>query len=106
MADKLVRLDVSRFSKTDVQKIEALGDKLKLMRRWFRCERQQAAGLDRFAIYSGDRGPTRYASYHVVRNADGSYALLDPRAGRTLATARTIDAVIDALPDDFYYSRA
>ena len=105
MADKLVRLDVSRFSKTDVGKVQALGDKLKLMRRWFRCERRQATGVDRFALYSGDRGPTRYAHYDLTRNADGSYSLVDPRAARTLASARTIDVVIDALPDDFYYSR-
>jgi hypothetical protein len=105
MADKLVRLDVSRFSKADVGKVQALGDKLRLMRRWFRCERRHEAGVDRFALYSGDRGPARYAHYELVRNADGSYALLDPRARRAIATARTIDAAIDALPEDFYYSR-
>jgi hypothetical protein len=104
MTDNLVRFDVSRFSKSDVHKVQALGDKLKLMRRWFRCERQQASGHDRFVVYSGDRGPTQYAVYHIVRNADGGYALLDPKSSRTLASARTVDVVIDALPNDFYYS--
>ena len=104
MADKLVRLDVSRFSKSDVHKVQALGDKLKLMRRWFRCERRQESGHDCFVVYSGDRGPTPYSLYHIVRNADGSYNLVDPKRAKTLASARTIDVVIDALPNDFYYS--
>jgi hypothetical protein len=105
MTDNLVRLDVSRFSKSDVSKVQALGDKLKLMRRWYRCERQQGSGHDRFVVYSGDRGPTPYSVFHIVRNPDGSYALFDPKADKTLVSARTIDAVIDALPNDFYYSR-
>ncbi len=103
MADNLLRLDLSRFTSRDVDKIDRLGDKMRLLHRWFRRERLDDAGGEAFAIYSGDRGKRRYASYRIVRHADGAYGLLDGDRGTALADGRTIDEVIDALPSDFYY---
>ncbi len=103
MADNLVRLDLSRFTARDIRKIGRLGDKMRLLHRWFRGERITVGDGDGFAIYSGDRGPRRYASYRIVRFADGAYGLLDGVSGEPLATGRTVDAVMDAIPDDFYY---
>ncbi len=57
MADNLVRLDLSRFSARDARKIDELGDKMRLLHRWFRCERASEPGGEAFAVYSGDRGP-------------------------------------------------
>ena len=37
--DNLVRLDLSPFSRADLDKIEALGKKLRLLYRWSRSER-------------------------------------------------------------------
>lgn len=104
MAGRLVPLDLSRLTPADLAKIEALGGKLRLMHRWFRCERGRGADGDRVILYSGDRGPARYAAYAITRGKDGSYVLSDPRRGRTLATERTIDAALRALPADFYHA--
>ncbi len=103
MADNLVRLDLSRFTARDVRKIGELGDKMRLLHRWFRCERLDGSDGEAFAIYSGDRGPRRYASYRIVRHEDGTYGLIEGDGDKPLADGRTIDEVIDALPGDFYY---
>ena len=103
MADNLVRLDLSRFTARDVRKIGELGDKMRLLHRWFRCERLGGSDGEAFAIYSGDRGPRRYASYRIVRHEDGTYGLIEGDGDKPLADGRTIDEVIDALPGDFYY---
>ena len=103
MADNLVRLDLSRFTARDLRKIHRLGDKMRLLHRWFRGDRITGRDGDGFAIYSGDRGPKPYASYRIVRFADGAYGLLDGISGDALATGRTVDAVMEAIPDDFYY---
>ena len=104
MTDNLVRLDLSRFTARDVGKIKALGDKMRLLHRWFRCERLDVASGAAMAIYSGDRGPRRYASYRITRGADGTYGLAAGDGERRLAVGRTIDEVIDAIPNDFYYT--
>ena len=54
--DNLVSLDLSPFSRADLGKIAKLGDKLRLLYRWFRSERVSEAGLDRYFLYSGSRG--------------------------------------------------
>ena len=105
MADNLLRLDLSRFSARDMRKIGELGDKMRLLHRWFRSERLDAPEGDAVAIYSGDRGPRRYASYRIVRRRDGAYALLNGDGAEILATGRTIDATIDAIPGDFYHTK-
>ncbi len=103
MADNLVRLDLSRFTARDIGKIDELGAKMRLLHRWFRSERLSDAAGESFAIYSGDRGPRRYSSYRIVRHQDGAYGLSEGDGGKPLATGRTIDEVIDAIPGDFYY---
>ncbi len=102
--DNLVRLDRSPFSKADLAKIRALGEKQKLLYRWFRCERITQPGLDQYKVYSGARGRTPYAAYRVERYSDGTYKLFNQRTDQTLAEERTLDAVLDKLPDDFFYS--
>lgn len=104
MSNNLVQLDFSAFSRSDLEKIEALGDKLRLLYRWFRFEHKSEPGRDRCFIYSGSRGRTPYASYRLERHRDGRYELLDNRGETSLATGRTLDEVIAAIPDDFYYS--
>ena len=103
MADNLVRLDLSHLTSRDLRKIDEIGDKMRLLHRWFRSHRVGATDGEAYAIYSGDRGPRRYASYRIVRRRDGVYGLLDGDGGTALAEGRTIDAIIDAIPDDFYY---
>ena len=106
MADNLIPLDLSRLTPADLAKVRALGDKLRLMHRWFRYEVSRGDdGGERVVLYSGDRGPTRYAAYAVGRGKDGRYVLSDSRRDRTLATARTIDAALEALPPDFFHAR-
>jgi len=102
--DNLVRLDRSPFSQADLKKIQALGEKQKLMYRWFRSERITQPGLDQFKVYSGTRGRSPYAAYRVERYGDGTYKLFNQRTDEVLAEDRTIDAVLDKLPDDFFYS--
>jgi len=104
MSDNLVPLDLSAFSRADLDKIRALGDKLRLLYRWFRYEHRTEPGRESVRIYSGARGSSPYASYRLERRRDGRYALLDNRADETLATGRTLDDVVAAIPDDFYYS--
>ena len=103
MTDNLVRLDLSRFTARDVRKIGELGDKMRLLHRWFRCDRHDGSDGESFRIYSGDRGPRRYASYEISRRQDGTYRLTGGDDGEELRRGRTIDEVIDALPSDFYY---
>lgn len=102
--DNLVRLDLSPFSPADLKKIEALGEKQKLLYRWFRSERISQPGLDQYKVYSGTRGGTPYAAYRIERYSDGTYKLANQRTDETLAVGRTLDDVIDKLPDDFFYS--
>ena len=102
--DNLVQLDRSPFSQADLRKIRALGEKQKLMYRWFRSERITQPGLDQFKVYSGARSRTPYAAYRIERYGDGTYKLFNHRTDELLAEDRTIDAVLDKLPDDFFYS--
>lgn len=102
--DNLVQLDRSPFSPADLNKIKALGEKQKLLYRWFRSERITQPGLDQFKVYSGARSRTPYAAYRVERYSDGTYRLLNQRSDEVLAEDRTLDAVLDKLPDDFFYS--
>lgn len=102
--DNLVSLDLSAFSRADVDKILALGDKQRLLYRWFRCERKTEPGRDLYLVYSGARGRTPYASYRFERHADGRYWLLDGRTAETIAEGRTLDEVIARLPENFFYS--
>lgn len=102
--DNLVELDLSPFSKADLEKIKALGEKLKLLYRWFRAERVSRPGLDQYMIYSGDRSRTPYSAYRVERYRDGEYRLSSQRSDECIATGRTMDEVLDRLPDDFFYS--
>lgn len=101
----VVPLDLGRFTERDAAKVFAIRDKLRLMHRWYRCERTLRDGLDTFLLYSGDRGPARYSAYRIVRRSNGAYELASDRTGQSIATARTIDFALDALPDDFYYAR-
>jgi len=97
-----VRLDLAQLTERDLKKIAALGDKVRLTHRWYRSERSaDGAGV---TVYSGDRGPLPYASYRIARQPDGTYGLTDARSGARLAAGRTIDAVVAALPDDFFYA--
>lgn len=102
--DNLVRLDRSPFSGADLQKIQALGEKQRLLYRWFRCERLTRPGLDQVVLYSGARSRTPYAAYRVERHGDGTYKLVNQRSDELLAAGRTLDDVLDRLPDDFFYS--
>lgn len=107
MTENLVRLDLSRFSQSDIGKIVDIGRKLRLMHRWFRHERREednGDGGDCYMIFSGDRGPRAYISYSIRRLYDGGYELRDPRRKELLASARSIDRVIDAIPDDFFHT--
>jgi hypothetical protein len=40
----------------------------------------------------------------VARHRDGRYELYNQRTGASIAQGRTIDEVIERLPDDFFYS--
>jgi hypothetical protein len=104
MAADLVRLDLSRFTRADIDKIEQLGSKLRLMHRWFRYERLVDQGVHAIEIYSGDRGPRRYIGYRIVRREDGEYELYGRRDTALLARSRSIDAVLHGIPDDFFYN--
>ena len=104
MSENLFELDLSRFTRSDREKIRELGDKLKLMRRWFRHEIVRGDDGDVAQLYSGNRGPTRYAHYRILRDPSGSYTLLDGSSDEQIHEGRTIAAVIDAIPDDFFYS--
>jgi hypothetical protein len=100
----LVQLDLSTFSRSDLDKIAGLGEKIGLLYRWFRSERKTGPGLDQFMIYSGARGRTPYAAYCVARQRDGRYTLKNLRTGITVAQGRTINEVLNRLPEDFFYS--
>ena len=102
--DNIVELDLSPFSKDDIEKIKALGRKQKLCYRWFRFHRKTEAGLDQILLYAGSRGRSPYSSYRVDRYRDAQYTLVNQRTGETIVTGRTIESVLDFLPDDFFYS--
>lgn len=103
-SDNLVPLDLSPLSRADLDKVVRLGEKQRLLYRWFRSERVTEPGCDQCLIYSGARGRTPYAAYRVMRLRDGHYELADHRTGATIARGRTIDEIIDRLPEDFFYS--
>ncbi len=103
-SDNLVRLDLSQFSRADLDKITALGKKLQLLYRWYRSERVTKDGCDIYFLYSGARGRHPYAAYRIERRRDGAYVLLEQRRDQEIAGGRTLDEVIDALPEDFFYS--
>lgn len=103
---KLVALDMSRFSCGDITKMENLGEKQRLLYRWFRLERSTEPALDQCVMYSGARGISPYAAYRVARHRDGRYELFNQRSGDSILKGRTLDSVLKALPEDFYYSRA
>ena len=102
--ENLVRLDLSPFSKSDLEKIRVLGEKQKLLYRWFRSERSTRPGLDQYLLYSGTRGKSPYAAYRVERYRDGTYKLANQRSDELIATGRTLDEVLGKIPEDFFYS--
>ncbi len=104
MPDNVVILDLARFTDRDIARIAALAGKLKLMHRWYRCERSTLPGADRFVVFSGDRSQTPYACYRIERIEDGAYRLVDHRSGEMLAASRSIGPILDALPADFYHA--
>ncbi len=104
-SDNIVELDLSAFSKPDIARIKSLGEKLKLLYRWFRSERVTQPGLDKYLIYSGDRTRTPYAAYRIERDRSGEYRLYDQKSGECLAAARSMDHVLNRLPDDFFSSK-
>lgn len=105
MNDNLITLDLTRFTPADIQKLEDLRNRVVMMRRWYRYERIEKNGREFYALYSGDSGPHAYASYVISRRENGSYALQDGRNDAPIADGRTIDAVIEALPEDFYFTK-
>ena len=104
-AANLVALDMSPFSKSDLEKVQALGEKLALLYRWFRAERITRPGLDQYMIYSGDRTRVPYSAYRVERYRNGEYRLCNQRTDEYIHTARTITEILDSLPDDFFCSK-
>ena len=105
MIDNLVALDLTRFTQADARKLADLKKKVMMMRRWCRCERTVKDGRDAFELYSGDSSAQPYANYRIIRREDGGYVLEDSRSDSHIADGRTIDNVIDALPDDFYFTK-
>jgi len=102
--NNIVELDLSPFSKEDIEKIKALGIKQKLCYRWFRYHRKTETGLDQILLYAGSRGRTPYSSYRVDRYRNAQYSLVNQRTGETIVNGRTIESVLGYLPDDFFYS--
>jgi hypothetical protein len=105
MNDNLVALDLSRFTSSDLGKLSDLRKKLMGMRRWCRYERTVQDGRDSYLLYSGDHGPQPYAIYRITRRDGGGYLLEDGRTDSFIAEGRTIDHVIAALPDAFYFTK-
>lgn len=103
LPDNLVELDMSAFSRADLDTIQALGKKQRLLYRWFRSERKTEPGLDFTLVYSGARGRIPYAAYRLERRRDGRYWLLDGRTSEAIADGRTLGTVIDRLPENFFY---
>lgn len=103
MSENLFELDLSKFTRSDAGKLRALNDKLKLMRRWYRFEITRKLDGEEAQLYSGNRGPARYAHYRILRRRDGAYVLLASSSDTALRESRTIDDVLDAIPDDFFY---
>ena len=103
-SNNLVYLDRSPFSGSDIEKIQALGEKQHLLYRWFRSERITQPKRDQYILYSGTRGSTPYAAYRIERNKDGIYSLFNQRTNDILCENRALDGVLDNLPDDFFYS--
>lgn len=104
VTNNIIELDLSSFSKEDIEMIEALGEKQQLCYRWFKYQRETEPGLDQFFLYSGNRGRTPYSCYRIDRHRDAQYSLISHRTGETIITGRTLEAVLNHLPDDFFYS--
>ncbi len=102
--DNVVSLDLSVFTRGDIEAIKSLGEKQKLLFRWFRCERKTEPGRDQYMIYSGTRSRTPYAAYRIERRKDGTYHLMEQRTDTEIAAGRIIGDVITKIPDDFFYS--
>ena len=103
--ENLIELDLSPFSRPDLAKIKALGERQRLLYRWFRAERVTRPGLDQYLVYSGDRTRTPYAAYRIERYRNGEYRLMRQRSDECLLSARNIDDILNKLPDDFFYSK-
>ena len=104
MASNLVPLDLACFSLADAAKIEALQKKTCMMRRWCRCDRVEENGQELYLLYSGDNGPAPYVTYRVSRRPDGSYVLENGNKTLKIATGQTIDVVLKALPQNFFFT--
>ena len=104
MNKNIVDLDLSRFSQTDVKKIHALQKKVWLMRRWCRCDCVEEAGREIFILYSGDNGPKPYVIYRISKLIDGKYILEGDTEGKAIGLGQTMDAVINLIPDNFYFT--
>ncbi|MEK9683787.1 MAG: hypothetical protein VW226_04500 [Rhodospirillaceae bacterium] len=103
-SDNVITLDLSRFTDTDIAAVKSLGEKQRLLYRWFRSERKTEVGLDVYMIYSGTRSQTPYAAYRIERHREGVYHLFNQRTDEKIKTGRRIMEIIDSIPDDFYYS--
>ncbi len=104
MNENVVNLDLSRFSETDVKKIQALQNKVRLMRRWCRCDQVKENGRESFLLYSGDNGPKPYVTYRISKRSNGKYIIKDEAEGIVIGTVQTMDNVIDLIPDNFYFT--
>ena len=84
----------------DVCKLGALGelgDKVRLLHRWVRCEQLDGSDGDAFVIFLGDCGPRRYTSYRFKRHDDGTYSLNEGYGGKSWAEGRAMDKLTEAL---------
>ena len=97
-------LELSYFTRSDMEAIRLIGEKQKLLYRWFRSERKKEREKDICIIYSGTRGLSPYAAYRIERHQDGSYHLLKHKINKKIFVGRSINQIITKLPDDFYYS--
>ncbi|MBB43046.1 MAG: hypothetical protein CMM44_04695 [Rhodospirillaceae bacterium] len=97
-------LELSCFTRSDLEAIKSLGEKQKLLHRWFRSERKKESEKDLCIIYSGTHGLSPYAAYRIERHQDGGYHLLKHKTGKKIVEARSIKQIMAKLPDDFYYS--
>ena len=104
MNKNIVDLDLSRFSQTDVKKIHALQKKVWLMRRWCRCDCVEEGGREIFILYSGDNGPKPNVIYRKSKLIDGKYILEGDSESKAIVIAQTMDAVINLIPDNFYFT--
>ena len=100
----ILTLELSCFTRSDLEAIKLLGVKQKLLNRWFRSERSKKRHKDICIIYSGTRGISPYAAYRIERHRNGSYHLLEHKINKKIVEERSINRIIAKVPDDFYYS--